>query len=126
MATKFINDSVMDGALKVIASVALSKAAMYVCKGDPATFSAATSSSALATVALSSASDITTADSGTGRKLVVAQMASVSVAASGSAEAICIVDDTKLLLKTTCTKQAIAKGNKVTIPTFTYKITAAT
>jgi hypothetical protein len=114
MATEFANSDVMDGALKIIKSNAN---ILTVCKGDPDTRAKAITSSKLADIVVS-ASDFTIATSGTGRKVTVGAQNSVSIDANGSAEAICICDGTRLLLKTTCTKQALVSGNKVNIPAF--------
>lgn len=119
MATKYAHDDMIDGALKVIKSNAT---LLTVCKGDPATRAAAVTSSKLADIAVST-SDFTIANgSAGGRKVTVGAQNSVSVDTTGSAEAICIVDGTRLLFKTTCTKQALTSGNKVNIPAFTDTI----
>lgn len=113
MATKAAHDDMIDGALKVIKSAAN---LLCVCKGDPSTRAAAAVSSKLASIAMS-ASDYTIANgSSNGRKVTVGAQNSVSVDANGSAEAICLVDATRLIFKTTCTKQALTSGNKVNIP----------
>lgn len=122
MATKVVHADVMDGALKVIKSNAN---ILTVCKGDPDTRAKAITSSKLADVVVS-ASDFTIAASGTGRKVTVGAQNSISVDSTGSAEAICICDGTRLLLKTTCTKQALTKGNKVNVPSFKDVIANAT
>lgn len=120
MATKFANSDVIDGAFKVIKSNAN---ILTVCKGDPATRAAAITSSKLADVVVS-ASDFTIAASSANRKVTVGAQNSVSIDANGSAEAICICDGTRLLFKTTCTKQALTSGNKVNIPAFKDVINA--
>lgn len=122
MATKFENTSVMDGALAVIRTSATT---LTVCKGDPDTRAKAVTSSKLADIAVSD-SDFTIAASGAGRKITVGAQNSVSIDANGSAEAICICDGTRLLLKTTCTKQALTSGNKVNIPAFKLAIAQPT
>lgn len=121
MATKLAHSDVMDGALKVIKSNAN---ILTVCKGDPTTRAQAITSSKLADIVVS-ASDFTIAASGGGRKVTVGAQNSVSIDANGSAEAICVCDATRLLLKTTCTKQALVSGNKVNIPAFKDVIGAA-
>src|SRR5512139_1160657 len=114
MATKFVHDSVMDA---LLAKVKTSAAKMTVCKSDPTTYSQAITSYKLADVSVSD-SDFTIADSGTGRKMTTGAQNSISVDSTGSAEAVCVVDASKILIKTTCTKQALTKGNKVNIPAF--------
>lgn len=122
MATKYEHTDVMSAALKVIKA---SAATLTVCKGDPDTRAKAFTSSKLADVAVSD-SDFTIAASGTGLKVTVGAQNSVSIDASGSAEAICVVDATRILLKTTCTKQALTTGNKVNVPAFVLKIAQPT
>lgn len=114
MATKYEHTDAMSACLKVIKT---SAATLTVCKGDPDTRAKAFTSSKLADIAVSD-SDFTIAASGTGLKVTVGAQNSVSIDASGSAEAICVVDGTRLLLKTTCTKQALTSGNKVNVPAF--------
>lgn len=112
---KSVHNDVLDGALAVIKSNAN---LITVCSSEPTTRSQAISTYKLASVAVS-ASDFAIADgSSGGRKLTVGAQNSVSVDTSGSAEHVAIVDGTRLLLVTTCTKQALTSGNKVNIPSF--------
>jgi hypothetical protein len=122
MATKYEHTDVMDAALNLLRASCVT---LTVCKGDPDTRAKAYTSSKLADIAVSD-SDMTIAASGTGRKVTMGAQNSVSVDANGSAEAICIVDATRLLLKTTCTKQALTSGNKVNIPAFKLAISQPT
>lgn len=122
MATKYEHTDCMDALLGVIRT---SATILTVCKGDPATRAAAVTSSKLADIAVSD-SDFTIAASGTGKKVTVGAQNSVSVDANGSAEAICICDATRLLLKTTCTKQALTSGNKVNVPAFKLAVAQPT
>lgn len=116
---KSIHDDVLDGAFAVIKSNAN---LITVCSSEPTTRSQAITSYALASVAVSSA-DFTIANgSSGGRKVTVGAQNSVSVDASGSAQHVAIVDGTRLLLVTTCTKQALTSGNKVNIPAFKDEI----
>lgn len=98
MATKFVNDAVMDALLNLVKT---SAAKMTVCKSDPTTYSQAITTYKLADVSVSD-SDFTVADSGTGRKMTTGAQNSVSIDDTGSAEAICVVDGSKILIKTTC------------------------
>ena len=58
-----------------------------------------------------------------GRKVTVAQQASLSVATTGTATHIALHDGTDLLLVTTCTNQLLTSGNTVTVPAFAFEIT---
>jgi hypothetical protein len=117
---KSVHNDVLDGALKVIKS---SAALITVCSSEPTTYSQATKLAAssgfrLASVAVSSA-DFAIADgSAGGRKVTVTKQDSVSVDDSGSAQHVAICAAAKVLLVTTCTTQALTKGNKVNIPAF--------
>lgn len=122
MATKYEHTDVMDAALNLIKSNAV---LMTVCKGDPDTRTKAVTSSALADVAMTK-SDFTVAASGTGKKITVTAKNSVAIDANGSAAAICLTDATRILLKTTCTTQALTSGNKVNIPSFKLVIAQPT
>jgi hypothetical protein len=65
------------------------------------------------------AADFTIADgSSGGRKVTVTKQDSVSVDDSGSAQHVALCAAAAVLLVTTCTKQALTKGNKVNIPAF--------
>jgi hypothetical protein len=126
---KAVHDDVLDGALKVIKSNAN---LITVCTTQPTTRSQAikkiaSSGYKLASIA-TSASDYTIAAgaSSNGRKVTVGAQNSVSVDSNGSAQHVAIVDGTRLLLVTTCTKQALTAGNKVNIPAFTDTISDPT
>lgn len=53
-----------------------------------------------------------------GRKVTVAQVSGIPIAASGSATHVALVDvpNTRLLYVTTCTSQALTSGGTVTVP----------
>ena len=53
-----------------------------------------------------------------GRKVTVAQKASVPIDVTGKATHVAICDGTNVLLVTTCTDQDLTSGGTVTIPTF--------
>ena len=120
---KSVHDDVLDGALKVIKSNAN---LITVCTAQPTTRSLAINvvggspaGYRLASIATSTADyTIANGSSSNGRKVTVGAQNSVSVDATGSAEHVAIVDGTRLLLVTTCTKQALTLGNKVNIPAF--------
>jgi len=117
---KSVHDDVLDGALEIIKSNAN---LITVCSSEPttrdqATKEAASSGFKLADVAVSSADFTIENGSSGGRKITVGAQNSVSVDDSGSAQHVALCDGTRLLLVTTCTKQALTAGNKVNIPTF--------
>lgn len=115
---KWANDSVLDALLDAVAA----GNQIIVCSSQPANRAAALSA-ALASTSLTSG-DFTKADgSPNGRQVTVAQKASVSVTASGSATHVAIVDSTNLLYVTTVTAQTLTSGNTVTIPS--WKITVS-
>jgi len=122
---KAVHDDVLDGALKVIKSNAT---LITVCTTQPTTRSHAIKAPAssgykLADIAVSAA-DFTIGNgaSSNGRKVTIGAQNSVDVDTTGSAEHVAIVDGTRLLLVTTCTKQALTQGNKVNIPAFSDQI----
>ena len=113
---KSVNDLVIDAALDVIAT----SGSQAVCQGQPTTRTEALVTNALATNALTTGDglgDYTIADRvGGGREVTVAQQASVTVTATGSANHIAYCDAVNLLFVTTCTSQVLsATGNTVTI-----------
>lgn len=59
-----------------------------------------------------------------GRKLTVAQQATITVDSSGTAQHIALADsaNSKLLYVTTCTSQALTSGNTVTVPAWDIEI----
>lgn len=92
----------------------------HICSAQP-TNRAAVLSYSLASVAVSSA-DFTIANGDvSGRKITVAQK-SGTVAASGTATHIAVIDATRLLLETTVTPQVLTAGNPVTFPTCDWEI----
>lgn len=120
---KSVHNDVLDAALNYIKN---NCTRLVVCSTEPTTFTEANATYALADVTVDSA-DFTAADGDvSGRKLTVAQQASVLIDASGTAAHIALLDVTnsKLLYVTTCTSQAlVANGsNTVTIPAFDIEI----
>jgi hypothetical protein len=103
-----------------------------VCSAQPTSYAEATTlydgtagKYRLATHALTGA-DFTKAagDGATGRKVTVAEQASITVDASASATHVAICKSTGSVLKyvTTCASQALTSGNLVTIPAFDIQI----
>jgi hypothetical protein len=56
-----------------------------------------------------------------GRKLTVAQQASISISASGTATHVVLDDGTNIYV-TTCTSQALTSGGTVTVPAFDIEV----
>ncbi len=113
------NDLMLDAALDYLANNA---AAMIACSAEPTTYAEATSTYALADVAIDS-SDFTKADGDTsGRKTTVAQQSGVTVDASGDATHVAIVSADALLYVTTCTTQTLTEGNTMTFPAWDIEL----
>ena len=117
---KFANDLVMDAALDF---VRLNAERLVVCAGQPANY-AAVAGAALADVAIDD-TDFTLANGDTsGRKSTLAQQANIPIDTSGTADHVVVVDDTnsRILIITTCTSQALTAGGTVTVPAFDEEI----
>lgn len=114
---KLADDSVLDALLEKIATATR----MVVCSTQPANF-AGIAAVALADVTLTAGvgnGDYTKGNGDTnGRKLTVAQQATVPIDSSGTAAHIALDDGTTLLFVTTCTSQALTSGGTVTVPAF--------
>jgi len=118
---KSVHNDVLDGAFDIIKN---NCTRITVCSTEPTTYAEANATYALADVTVDS-SDFTHADGDTnGRKTTIAQQASVTVDATGTAAHIALLDVTnsKLLYVTTCTSQALTSGNTVTIPAWDIEI----
>lgn len=96
-----------------------------VCSAEPANF-AGIAAVSLANVALTPGignGDWTVGNGDvSGRKVTLAQQASVPITNSGTATHIAIDDGTILLRVTTCTSQALTAGGTVTIPATDFEI----
>lgn len=114
---KFTDDSVLDAALDKVATATR----LVVTSGQPANF-AGIAAVALADVTMTAGAgngDYTKANGDvSGRKLTVAQQASIPVDSSGTATHVCLDDGSTLLHVTTCTSQALTAGNTVTVPAY--------
>jgi len=114
-------DAVLDTFLDAIAV----GTRLMVCSGQPANF-AGIAAVALADVTLTAGDgngDYTIANGDTsGRKLTVAQQASIPIDSSGTATHISLDDGTNLLYVTTCTSQALTSGGTVTVPAWDIEI----
>lgn len=118
---KYANPLVMDAALTKVAT----GVSQIVCTAEPATRAAAIAT-ALATASmapgLGGVDYIAAAGDISGRKVTMTAKTSVSVAASGTATHVAIIDGSILLYVTTCTSQVLTAGNTVTIPTWKIEI----
>lgn len=111
---KAAHDDVMDGALLVIKNNVTRQVA---CSAQPTTFTEANSTYALADVTMTS-SDFTIANGDTsGRKVTVAAKSGVLIDTSGTANHVALLDvvNSKLLLVTTCTSQALTANGSNTV-----------
>lgn len=118
---KSVHDDVLDGALDIIRN---NCTRVTVCSTQPTTYTEANATYALADVTVDS-TDFTKANGDTnGRKLTVAQQASVPVDTTGTAQHVALLDvaNSKLLYVTTCTSQSLTSGNTVTIPAWDIEI----
>lgn len=114
---KWSSDLNMDAMLDKIAT----STRLVVTSGQPANF-AGIAAVALADVVVDSG-DFTKADGDTsGRKVTVAQQASVPIDASGTATHVCLDDGSVLLYVTTCTPQALTSGGTVTVPAWDIEV----
>ena len=123
---KSVHTDVLDQALNYIKTNATK---MTVCSTQPTTYAEANATYMLANTTMASA-DFTLANGDvSGRKVSVAAKSGITITNSGTAQHIALLDVTnsKLLLVTTCTSQALtANGaNTVSVPTFDYEINAA-
>jgi len=116
---KWANDLVMDAALDYIATADR----LFVCSAQPATYAEAASTYDLATHTLSSG-DFAKANGTSGRKVTVAEQATITVDHSETAThvALGISAGTVLVYVTTCTSQALVAANTVTVPAWAIQI----
>jgi hypothetical protein len=122
---KFANDGFMDLGLSYVRANCNS---MIACTAQPTTYTEATSTYALADVAMTVNTDYTLADGDTtGRKITVAAKTGVLIDTSGTATHVALVStgDTTLRYVTTCTSQALTAGGGATVDFPTWKITIA-
>ena len=116
---KWSNDLVMDAALGYVGLCDR----IFVCSDQPADFTGAGTTLMLATGTVTVAS-FGTADGTSGRKLTVAQQASIPVANSGSATHVALgkITTDELTYVTTCTGQQLTAGNTVTVPAWIIQV----
>ncbi len=117
---KTISNAVLDAACAKIATCVT----QTVCSGEPANFAgiAAVTLAAVTLTAGDGNGDYTIADGTTsGRKVTVAQQATISISASGTATHISYDDGSALQAVTTCTSQALTSGGTVTVPAHKFE-----
>jgi hypothetical protein len=126
---KSCNTTVLDQALNYFKTNAHRIA---VCKAQPTTKTLAcqinTGGYCLAWTSLTTANYTLSTGDVSGRKVTIAQKASVSVACTGTATHVAIfsVAGNSLLYVTTCTTQVLTKGNTVTVPAWKIELRDAT
>ena len=117
---KACSDNYMDAMLALIDDADT----LTVCSAQPANV-AGIAAVTLAAVALTPGAgngDFTLANGDTnGRKLTIAQQASISITASGDATHVVLDDGTNLYV-TTCTTQTLTSGGTVTVPAFDIEV----
>ena len=98
---------------------------LFVCSAEPTTYEEASATYALADATLLPANFSGPADgSASGRKLTVLPVENIPIDVSGNATHIVLADATnsRLLLITVCTSQALVAGNNVTVDSFDYTL----
>lgn len=118
---KSVHDDVLDGAFNIIKN---NCTRMTACSTQPTTYTEANATYALADVTMASG-DFTLANGDTsGRKMTVAAKSSVTVDTSGTFAHVALLDvsNSKLLLVTTGTSQALTAGNTVNFPAWDEEI----
>jgi len=122
---KAAHDDVLDALLNYVAD---NCTRITVCSTQPTTYAEGNSTYALADVTVTAGvggGDFSLANGDvSGRKLTVAQQASIAIDTSGTAQHVALLDVTnsKLLYVTTCTSQALTSGGTVTIPAFDIEV----
>lgn len=118
---KWTHDDVLDASLNYIKN---NCDIMVACSTQPTTYAEATSTYALADVAMSG-TDFTLANGDvSGRKVTVGAKSAVTVDADGTFTHVALVDsiNTKLLHVTTGTSQPLTSGNTVNFPAWDIEI----
>lgn len=115
---KAIHDDVLDGAWDVIK---INCSTQLICAGQP-TDRADALNKALAEVAMSSDDFVLSDGDISGRKLVVAAKTNITVDASGTADHVALIDDTRLLYVTTVTSKTLVEGGIFDTPSWRAEI----
>lgn len=123
---KLVIDAAMDAALNYLKGKELTPGlTLCVCAGAPANRAAAVTGGAnhLTQVVLATGgTDLTLADGVSGRKLTIAEKADIAVANNGDADHVVIVDDTNIIIQTTCALTALVNTGTVTTQAFDWNI----
>ncbi len=117
---KWADDTVMDGALDIVAGCTI----LTVCSAQPTTYAEATSTYKLADVVVDSGDFSKANGDSSGRKVTVAQQASVPIDSTGTAThvALAISGSSALKYVTTCTSQSLTSGGTVTVPAWDIEV----
>lgn len=118
---KSINTLVLDAALDFIIN---NCTRMTACSAEPTTYTEGNATFSLADVTMASGDFTKAAGDTNGRKVTVAQKTGITVDSTGTANHVALLDPTnsRLLLVTTATSQALTSGNSLTINSFKYEI----
>ena len=118
---KFVQASVLDGALNIVAGATR----MVALSGQPATYAAA-DTGRLAEAALTGADFALAAGDVSGRKVSVAAKSGLTVVTAGTADHIALLNaaTSTLLYVTTCPAQALPAGGTVSIGAWSVEIEA--
>ena len=114
---KVATDGFIDGGLDAIAL----STAYNICTAEPTSIAECDSLSLIPAHTLAGG-DFTIANGDvSGRKVTIAQQATLSIDADGTASHVAINDGTDYFV-TTCTSQALTSGGTVTVPAFDIEI----
>lgn len=114
---KVATDGFIDGGLDAIAG----STALNICTAEPTSIAECDSLSLIPAHTLAGGDFTKAAGDTSGRKVTVAQQATLSIDASGTATHVAINDGTDFYV-TTCTSQALTSGGTVTIPAWDIEI----
>lgn len=131
---KRVNTAILDVALDVYKTgvTGLGPANKQVaCSAEPTTYAEANATYMLANVAMSGTDFTIAAGDGAGttpRKVTMGAKSGVTIANSGTATHVALIDtvNSVLLLVTTCTSQALTAGNTVNFPAWKDELGAPT
>jgi chitinase len=118
---KSVHDAVLDGALDVIKN---NCDIMTVCTQQPLTFAEANATYALASATMTGTDFIKANGDTSGRKVTVGQKSGVTVATTGTATHVALLDsvNSRLLYVTTSTSQVLTAGNTMTFNAWDIEI----
>lgn len=119
---KKIYDAVYDAQLDFLKA---NSKKLVVCSAEPTTYEEANTTYALAAADIT-ATNFTGPVAGpvSGRMLTLNPLENITISVSGTATHIALLDSTnsRLLLVTVCTAQALVAANKVTVDSFNYTL----